>query len=149
MAVLASAAAVSGPAAQPAADATVDRLIEERRFFELRARHQPAPDDPSLASLYVRGVLASRFNRIDEAVANLTAFLERSGTQTLTARIREAYATLADLHRRSHRYGALVASRRQMVASFGTQMTPEDTAGLEDRLRLWHARRDVPPQTAS
>lgn len=133
-------------AALSAQDATVDRLIDERRFFELRAAHQPAPNDSSLEALYVRGILASRFNRIGEAVASLEAFLERSGTRTLTGRVREAYATLADLHRRSHRYGALVASRRQMAAAFKSALSPGDVAELEDRLRLWNALRDVPPQ---
>ncbi len=134
-------------AAQPIDDAAVDRLISERRFFELRDGHQPPPGDSSPGSLYVRGVLASRFNRIDDAVANLTAFIERSETRTLTVRLREAYATLADLHRRSHRYRALVASRRQMIAAFRPHLTPGEIAEQEERLRLWDALRDVPPQT--
>jgi hypothetical protein len=125
----------------------LDRLLDERRFFELRDALRGTDTSASLDALFFRGVTASRFNRIDEALRLLTTFLDRSGTEALTAHVREAYASIADLHRRQHRYGALVDSRRRMMTAFQTRLTSSELSGHEDRLRLWNALRDVPPQT--
>lgn len=125
----------------------LDRLLDTGRLFELRDAVRGIEPDASLDALFYRGIVASHFNRIDDAVRLLTRFLDRSGTASLTTHVREAHATLADLHRRTHRYGSLVDSRRRMLTTFRTKLTADEVAGQEDRLRLWEALRGVPPQT--
>lgn len=127
--------------------ARFDRLVSECRHFELREATRGLTDDASLDALYYRGVVANRFGRLDEAAVLLSRFLDLAGTTTFSPHVNEAYASLADIHRRRHRYGALVDLRRAMLSTFRAQITPADAAGHEHRLRLWNALRQVPPQT--
>lgn len=135
------------PAAQAPGARDLAALYAEKRFFELRdaiAAIAPADAATQPDLLFLRGAVAARFNRLDEAERLLEAYIETAAPVGLA---REAFAELMGVHRRRHDYARLVQTGRRMLSVFKGRMTRQEVNAHESALRLWRALRDVAPQT--
>ncbi len=150
---LAALAAVLVPiligAPEPGRGQTADRLeklFEERRFFELAAAlDTETGTNPELA--FYRGITANVFNRPKESAAFLTSYLRDAGSSLPELRLREALGALADDYVKLFDYGRAAETRSRFLPLLERDLKPSDLAGFASVIDMYKALAGAPPQT--
>ena len=119
-----------------------DALIERKEFFALRAEVDGTHG--GLDRDYFLGVVAAKFNRLDEARSRLEAFLAEGRTD----RARAARECLVEVEKRSQDYAAAARDLERILRDFGARLTAAErdddgasarylgALGREPRMRL-------------
>jgi hypothetical protein len=126
-----------------------DALFAEKRYFELRKVLESDKRDAKPETLFLRGILANAFNRLDDSIRDLTAYLESAGPNLPPARRREALSILADDYIKSFRYGKAVETREIMMPLLRAGSSAETQADVRGLTELWKAVRSFPPQSVA
>lgn len=140
-------AAAQKPPAEQDPYAPLQRLYTARRYFELRDRLQDYPESDSPELLFYRGAVSNIFNRLPESIALLEGYLQKAGGAKSGRWTREAYRLLADDHRKSYQYGKAADNFEKILILFRDELNEKELLDIQNEFRLWHALRDVPPQT--
>lgn len=119
--------------------ASLPDLFAKKDYFALRDA-LPLQSKPD-ASFY-RGVVANKFNRLDEAVRELNVYLALPRTEPRF--VEEARSLLCDSLHKSFEYRKAADAYRELLPLITDR---EDRKDTENSLRLWSAVQDVPKQT--
>lgn len=121
------------------------KLLSERRFFELRDElaRQGKGGPPDLS--FYRGITANRFNQLTDSVGFLQQYLQTGNK----VHLKETYETLADDHIRLLEYGKAADEYKLLVDRFGTTAGGQLNSDYKNSQGLWEALRKAVPQTAA
>ncbi len=145
---LATAACAAGPPASKP-EPGLDRLLFERRYFDLRRFLTASGNLSRLEALYVRGRVANAFNLVTASVDDLTAYLREAGAGEPKGRIVAALGTLADNYIRLCQYAKVAEIRRTMEPLLTGEVRPDYFADFQASTALWEALDGVPPQSVT
>src|SRR5512135_941631 len=123
------------------------RLYAERRYFELQKllRSETGPARPE--SLFYRGITANAFNRLEDSIENLTAFLQSTASGQPQTRIREALGALADDYTKLFEYAKAAETRERIAPILQRELSPSDYAAFLTVIDFDRALASAPPQT--
>ncbi|MEO6393685.1 MAG: pepsin/retropepsin-like aspartic protease family protein [Pyrinomonadaceae bacterium] len=124
------------------AQASLETLLKDRQYFDLRDAVAKRSKESSAESLYYRGVVANRFNQPAESTTLLEQYVRRAGAPNA----RQAYELLADNYLRMYQYGK-AADIYRLLMGLKKHLTTDEFADYQNSFGLWNALRDTPPQT--
>ncbi len=127
----------------------LDKLLAERRYFELRQRLQSVEAMAQPEILYIRGRVANAFNRIGESINYLTSYLQAAGTGLAEARLRDVLGALTDDYVKSFQYTKAAETREKMLALLRAGLSPQAVADFQGITSLWRGLRTYPPQSVT
>jgi hypothetical protein len=134
--------------AQPS-ERNLDKLFAEKRLFELRGILASDPDDSRPDVVFLRGMLANAFNRLDESVGYLRSFVQPSGVLPPAARLREALSALADDYLKLFQYGKAAEIRTSIIPLLKPELSAEDLSEFESVTDLYKAVRSFLPESVT
>ncbi len=123
------------------------RLFSERRYFELQKLLGPETSPPRPEDLFYRGILANAFNRLNDSIGYLTAYLQTPEAARPGTRIREALGALADDYTKLFQYGKASETRERIAPLLQKELPPSDYAAFETVVDFGKAMASAPPQT--
>ena len=123
------------------------RLCRDSRYFELRDAVARRAGDPSPALDFYRGAVDVAFTRLGPAVDHLRGCLDGPAGDPAPALARAARQLLADAYGHAGRYRDAAETLRTLLDSHGPRPDAAERTALENRLLLWSALAEVPPQT--
>jgi len=139
--------AVGPPASNP--EPGFDRLLSERRYFELRRLLESAGNLSRPEIFYVRGRVANAFNQIAPSIDDLTSYLREAGGGQPGFRIKSALGTLAEDYIRLFQYGQAVEIRKKLLPLLRGELRGDDLADFQSTTQLWEALAAAPPQSVT
>jgi len=125
----------------------LQRLYEDRRYFELDEALAGMKSGTSPGLVFFRAAAANASNQLDEAASGLLEYLRGGSPDSPRPMAKEAWILLADTHRRAGRYKEAGEAYRLILERFGSGLEAEDKTNYESQSILWPALADVPPQT--
>jgi hypothetical protein len=125
----------------------LDRLYEDRRYFELRDSLSAMEGDRSPEMEFFRGALDNAFNRLDSAIVRLRRYLEGETVATPRARAKDAWMLLANAYARTGQYRKSAEIHRKILKYHSEGIDADEKTNHETQASLWSALADVPPQT--
>src|SRR4051812_27675061 len=121
-------------------------LFDAKDYFALRKAVTTAPET-SADYLFYRGVVASKFNRLDEATADLEKYLQSLAETKKPPMLRDALEQLAEAYARGFRYREASNVYGRLLKEFGPKIKREEREGYENMVALMGAIKDAPKQT--
>src|SRR5215217_8183151 len=88
------------PLAVRAQSSSLDELYKTHQYFALRDEMNRRTDDRSPDFLFYRGVVANRFNKLEESIRYLSTYRDTRNAERLC----DAYEILADNYVKTYRY---------------------------------------------
>ena len=131
------------------AQADLDTLYRNHKYFDLRDELKKIADDKSLQNLFYRGAIANKFNRPQESVRLLQEFLKTANRQTDAKMMADSYRLLADDYINLYQYARAAENLKILLDDFKTTLEPERLKEAENDYKLFSAIKDVSPQTIS
>jgi hypothetical protein len=127
--------------------APLQRLYTERKYFELRDLLKEYPESDSPELLFYRGAVSNIFNKLPASIKHLEEYLKKAGGTESGRWTRETYRLLADNYRKSYQYGKAADNFEKILILFRDELNGKEHLDIQNEFRLWHALRDIPPQT--
>ena len=133
------------PIALRAQISSLEALYKTHQYFALRDQVNSRTDDRSPDFLFYRGVVANRFNRLEESIRYLTTYGENKNAKKAC----DAYEALADNYVKTYRYAQAAEMYKTKLAVCKDRLSEERRADLNNSYGLWKALEKVPVQTLS
>jgi predicted aspartyl protease len=133
------------PIALRAQISSLEALYKTHQYFALRDQVNRRTDDRSPDFLFYRGVVANRFNRLEESIRYLTTY---RGTKN-AEKTCDAYEILADNYVKTYRYAQAAEMYQTQLTACKDTLSEEKRADLNNSYGLWKALEKVPVQTLS
>ena len=124
---------------------SLEELYKTHQYFALRQEVNRRTDDRSPAFLFYRGLVANRFNRLEESIRYLTSYRETKDQDKAC----DAYEILADDYLKTYRYAQAAEMYKAQLTVCNDTLSEEERADIKNSYGLWKALENVPAQTIS
>src|SRR5215203_83119 len=112
------------PLALHAQSSSLEELYKTHQYFALRDEVNRRPDDRSPDFLFYRGVVANRFNRLEESIRYLTTYRETKNAE----KVCDAYEILADDYVKTYRYARAAEMYKTQLTVCKDKLSEEERA---------------------
>ena len=133
------------PVVAQAQTSSLEELYKTHQYFALREAVNRRTDDRSPDFLFYRGVVANRFNRLEESIRYLTTYRQTKNAEKAC----DAYEILADDYVKTYRYAQAAEMYKTKLTVCKDRLSEERRADLNNSYGLWKALEKVPVQTLS
>jgi len=133
------------PLALRAQVSSLEELYKTHQYFALRDEVNRRTDDRLPDFLFYRGVVANRFNRLEESIRFLTAYRETKNAE----KVCDAYEILADDYVKTYRYARAAEMYKTQLTVCKDKLSEEELADINNSYGLWKALENVPAQALS